>query len=91
VEETESALDEIRKGSEEATLIAEESLVSNEESDSLELTGRTVSWRGRPRDLGPTRMYLKGRWWMEPIRLTLGQKKQRCGTEGAGILTFQGT
>ena len=91
MEETESGLDEIHKGSEEATLIAEESLVSDEESNSSELTGRTVSRRDRPRDLGPTRMYSKGRWWMEPIGLTLGQKKQRCGMEGAGILTFRGT
>ena len=90
VEETESALDEIRKGSEEATLIAEESLVSDEESDSSELTGRTVSRCGHPRDLGPARMYSKGHWWMEPIGLTLGKKKQLCGTEGAGILTFRG-
>ena len=69
VEETESGLDEI-PGSEEATLIAEESLVSNEESDSSELTGRMVSRRGRPRNLGPARMYSKGRWWMKPIGLT---------------------
>jgi hypothetical protein len=89
VEETESALDAL-PGAEEATLIAEESLVSDEESDLSESTGRTVSRRGCPRDLGPARMYSKGRWWMEPMGLTLGQKKQSCGTEGAGILTFRG-
>ena len=59
VEETESALDAL-PGAEEATLIAEESLVSDEESDSSESTGRTVSRSGRPRDLGPARMYSKG-------------------------------
>ncbi len=90
MEETESALDAL-PGAEEATLIAEDLLVSDEESKSLELTGRTVSRRGRPRNLGPARMYLKGCWWMELIGLTLGQKKQSCGTEGAGILTFRGT
>ena len=73
VEETESVLDEI-PGLEEATLIAEESLVSDKESDLLELTGKTVSWCGRPRDLGPARMYSKGRWWTKPIGLTSGQK-----------------
>jgi hypothetical protein len=90
VEETESSPDGVT-ASEEAPLGAEELLVSDEESDSSESTGRTVSWRGRPRDLGPARMYSKGRWWMAPIGLTLGQKKQSCGTEGAGILTFRGT
>ncbi len=69
VEETKSALDEVPK-LEEAMLIADESFVSNEESDSLELTGRTVSQRSRPHDLGPARMYSKGRWWMKPIGLT---------------------
>ena len=73
VEETESVLDEI-PGSEEATLIAEESLVSDKESNSSELTGRMVSRRGRPRDLGLARMYLKGCWWTKPIGLTMGQK-----------------
>ncbi len=73
VDETESALDEVPK-SEEATLIADELFVSDEESDLLELTGRTVSWRGRPRNLGPARMYSKGRWWMKPIGLTSGQR-----------------
>jgi hypothetical protein len=73
VEETELALDEI-PASEEATLIAEESLMSNKESDLLELTGRMVSRRGRPRDRGPARMYSKGRWWTKPNGLTLGQK-----------------
>ncbi len=73
VEETESALDEI-PGSEEATLIAEESLVSDKESDLSELTGRMVSRRGRPRDLGLARMYSKGCWWTKPIGLTMGQK-----------------
>ena len=73
VEETESVLDEI-PGSEEATLIAEESLVSDKESDSSELTGRMVSRRGRPLDLGPARMYSKGCWWTKPIGLTMGQK-----------------
>ena len=73
VEETESALDEVPE-SEEATLIADESFVSDEESDLSELTGRTVSRRGCPRDLGPARMYSKGCWWMKPIGLTSGQK-----------------
>ena len=73
VVETESALDEVPK-SEEATLIADESLMSDKESDSSELTGRTVLRRGRPRNLGPARMYSKGRWWMKPIGLTSGQK-----------------
>ena len=73
VDETESALDEVPK-SEEATLIADELFVSDEESDLSELTGRTVSWRGRPRNLGPARMYSKGRWWMKPIGLTSGQR-----------------
>ena len=90
MEETESSPDGVT-ASEESPLGAEELLVSDEESDSLESTGRTVSRRGRPRDLGPARMYSKGRWWMEPIGLTLGQKKQSCGTEGAGILTLRGT
>ena len=73
MEETESSPDEVT-ASEEAPLGAEESLLSDEESDSLELTGRTVSRRGRPRDLGPARMYSKGRWWMKLIGLTSGQK-----------------
>ena len=73
VEETELALDEV-PASEEARLIAEESLVSNKESDSSELTGRMVSRRGRPRGLGPARMYSKGHWWTKPIGLTSGQK-----------------
>jgi hypothetical protein len=73
VEETELALDEVPV-SEEARLIAEESLVSNKESDSSELTGRMVSRRGRPRGLGPARMYSKGHWWTKPIGLTSGQK-----------------
>ncbi len=73
VVETKSALDEVPE-SEEATLIADESFVSGKESDSLELTGRTVSRRGRPRDLVPARMYSKGRWWMKLIGLTSGQK-----------------
>ena len=90
MEETESSPDGVT-ASEESPLGAEELLVSDEESDSLESTGRTVSRRGRPRDLGPARMYSKSRWWLEPIGLTLGQKKQSCGTEGAGILTLRGT
>ena len=87
MEETESSSDGVT-ASEEAPLGAEESLVSD---DSSESTGRTVSRRGRPRDLGPARMYSKGLWWLEPIGLTLGQKKQSCGTEGPGILTLRGT
>ena len=59
MEETELVLDAL-PGAEEATLIAEESLVSDEESDSSESTGRTVSRSGRPCDLGPARMYSKG-------------------------------
>ena len=94
MEETESSPDGVT-ASEEAPLGAEESLVSNEESDeesdSSESTGRTDSRRGRPRDLGPARMYSKGLWWLEPIGLTLGQKKQSCGMEGPGILTLRGT
>ena len=90
MEETELSPDGVT-ASEEAPLGAEELLMSDEESDSSESTGRTVSRSGRPRDLGPARMYLKGRWWMEPIGLTLGQKKQSCGTEGASILTLRGT
>jgi hypothetical protein len=90
VEETELLPDGVT-ASEEAPLGAEESLVSDGESDSSESTGRTISRRGRPCDLGPARMYSKGRWWMEPIGLTLGQKKQSCGTEGAWILIFRGT
>ena len=73
MEETGSSPDGVT-ASEEAPLGAEESLVSNEKSDSSESTGRTVSRRGHPRNLGPARMYSKGRWWMEPIGLTLGQK-----------------
>ncbi len=73
VEETESALDEVPE-SEKTTLIADVSFVSDEESDLSELTGRTVSQHGCPRDLWPARMYSKGRWWMKPIGLTLGQK-----------------
>ena len=90
MEETESSPDGVT-ASEEAPLGAEESLVSDEEYDSSESTGRTVSQRGRPRNLGPARMYSKGRWWVEPIGLALGQQKQSCGTEGAGILTLRGT
>ena len=73
VEETEPSLDGVT-ALEEATLIAEESLVSDKESDSSELTGRMVSWRGRPHDLGLARMYSKGRWWTKLVGLTLGQK-----------------
>ncbi len=90
MEETESSSDGVT-ASEEAPLGAEESLVSDEESDSSESNGRTVSQRGHPRNLGPARMYSKGRWWLEPIGLMLGQKKQSCGTAGAGILTLRGT
>ncbi len=67
MKETKSSPDGVTT-SEEAPLGAEESLVSNEESNLSELTGRTVSRRGCPRNLGPARMYLKGRWWMEPIQ-----------------------
>ncbi len=90
MEETESLSDGVTT-SEEALLGAEELLVSDEESDSSESTERTVSQRGRPRGLGPARMYSKGLWWLEPIGLTLGQKKQLCGTEGPGILTLRRT
>ncbi len=61
VEETKSTLDEVPE-SEEAMLYADESFESNKESDSSELTERTVSRRGRPHNLGPARMYSKGRW-----------------------------
>jgi hypothetical protein len=45
-------------------LFKPESSVSDSDSNSdsdLELTGRTVSRRGRPRDLEMARMYSKGR------------------------------
>ncbi len=90
MEETKSSSDGVT-ASEEAPLGAEELLVSDEESDSSESTGRTVSRRGRPRYLGLARMYSKGLWWLEPIGLTLGQKKQSCGMAGPGILTLRGT
>ncbi len=60
MEETESSPDGVA-ASEDAPLGAEESLMSDEESDSLASTGRTVSRRGLPRDLGQARMYSKGR------------------------------
>ncbi len=47
VEKNETALDEVPM-SEEATLIADELFVSDEESNSSELTGRKVSRRGCP-------------------------------------------
>ncbi len=46
------------------SLFSNKSSESNSDSDSdsdSELTGRTVSRRGRPRDLGMARMYSKGR------------------------------
>jgi len=46
------------------SLFSIKSSESNSDSDSdsdSELTGRTVSRRGRPRDLGMVRMYSKGR------------------------------
>ncbi len=73
MEETESSPDGVTM-SEEAPLGAEELLVSNEESDLSELTEKTVSRRGPPRDLGPARMYSKGRWWTKAVGLTMGQK-----------------
>ncbi len=95
VEETELLSDGVT-ASEEAPSGAEEPLVSDEESDSLESTEGIISRRGRPRDLGPARMYSKGFWWLverplEPIGLTQGQKMQSCGTAGPGILTLRGT
>jgi hypothetical protein len=45
----------------DSTLIAPESSVSDSDSDSSELTERTVLRRGRPRDLELARMYSKGR------------------------------
>ncbi len=47
--------------SEDAPLGAEEPLMSDEESNSLESTGRTVSQCGLPHNLGQARMYSKGR------------------------------
>ena len=95
MEETESLSDGVT-ASEEAPSGAEEPLVSDEESDPSESTEGIVSRRGRPRDLGPARMYSKGFWWLverplEPIGLTWGQKMQSCGTAGPGILTLRGT
>ncbi len=44
----------------DSTLIAPKASVSDSDSDSSELTERTVSRRGRPRDLELGRMYSKG-------------------------------
>ena len=60
MEETESSPDGVT-ASEDAPLGAEDALMSDEESDLSESTGRTVSQRGLPRDLGQARMYSKGR------------------------------
>ena len=60
MEETELSPDGVT-ASEDAPLGAEESLMSDDESDSSESTGKTVSRRGLPRDLGQARMYSKGR------------------------------
>ena len=79
-----SLLDE-ELDSEDYTLIADESSVSDSDSDSSELTGRTVSRSGRPHDFELARMYSKGRRWIKPIGLTSGQNMQ------SWILTFQGT
>ena len=72
-----SSLDE-ELDSEDSTsmLIADELSMSDSDSDSSELTGRTVSRRGHPHDLELARMYLKGRRWIKPIRLTSGQNMQ---------------
>ncbi len=59
-----------------STLIADESSVSDSDSDSSELTGRTVSRRGYPHDLELARMYSKGRRWIKPIGLMSGQNMQ---------------
>ncbi len=58
--ETESSPDG-DTASEDAPLGAEDALMSDEESNSLELTGRTVSRCGLPCDLGQARIYSKGR------------------------------
>ena len=57
-------------------LIADELSMSDSDSDSSELTGRTVSRRGHPRHLELARMYSKGRWWIKPIELMSGQNMQ---------------
>ena len=95
MEETELLSDGVN-ATEEAPSGAEEPLVPDDESDPSESTEGIVSRRGRPRDLGPARMYSKGFWWLverplEPIGLTRGQKMQSCGTAGPGILTLRGT
>ncbi len=59
MEETESSPDGVT-ASEDAPLGAEDALMSDEESDSLESTGRTISRRGLPCNLGQARMYSKG-------------------------------
>ena len=72
-----SSLDE-ELNSEDSTsmLIADELSMSDSDSDSSELTGRTVSRRGRPHNLELGRMYLKGRRWIKSIGLTSGQNMQ---------------
>ncbi len=95
MEETESLSDGVN-ATEEAPSGAEEPLVPDDESNPLESTEGIVSRRGRPRNLGTARMYLKGFWWLverllEPKGLTRGQKMQSCGTAVPGILTLRGT